>query len=328
MDRRFLTVLGVSLVFALVVSSIFYQITAGANNAPKKTEVVEMQDVVVAAKPLPIGVTVKPDDIKVTKIPASAFPKGAFSKPEEVIERPVISNILFEEPILEGRLAARGSGLGLAPTIPVGMRAVSVRVNEVVGVAGFALPGMKVDVLVTGRPPNAEGNNTMTRTVLQNITVLSAGQTMQADPRGQAINAPVVTLLVTPEQAEILTLAGNEAKIQLVLRSAADPTMAATRGQKMTDLYKMRGGNGPSPSAGGARNAEGLWGEADSSGDDEDRPKRARARPIVVSEPKPVAPVVPAAPPAAPADSVVVIRGHQKTVEMVGNGVAAPAQNQ
>jgi pilus assembly protein CpaB len=314
MDRRFLTVLGVSLVFALVVSSIFYQLSAKAGSPSKKPEQMDMQDVVVAAKPLPVGVTVKPDDIKVTKIPSAAFPKGAFSKPEEVIDRPVVSNILFEEPILDGRLAARGAGVGPVAQIPIGMRAVSVRVNDVVGVAGFVLPGMKVDVLVTGRPPNVDGNNTVTRTVLQNITVLTAGQTLQADPRGQAINAPVVTLLVTPEQAEILTLAGNEAKIQLVLRSASDPTVSTTKGQKMTDLYKGAGGS--------TRNVSRDWSEGD---DDESR--RSRPRPIVVSEAKPVAPPVVAPPPPIP-DSVVVIRGHQKTVEVVGNGNGNAAQNQ
>ena len=321
MDRRFLTVLGVSLVFALVVSSIFYQISAKAGSTAKKPEQVDLQDVVVAAKPLPIGVTVKPDDIKVTKIPAAAFPKGAFSKPEEVIDRPVISNILFEEPILEGRLAARGAGVGPVAQIPIEMRAVSVRVNDVVGVAGFVLPGMKVDVLVTGRPPNAEGNNTVTRTVLQNITVLTAGQTLQADPRGQAINTPVVTLLVTPEQAEILTLAGNEAKIQLVLRSASDPTVSSTRGQKMSDLYKGSGGGSSTRTT--SRNNWNDGGE-----NEDDQPRRSRPRPIVISEPKPVAPpVVPAL--QAPVDSVIVIRGHQKTVEVVGNGAgAAAAQNQ
>jgi pilus assembly protein CpaB len=317
MDRRFLTVLGVSLVFALVVSSIFYQLSAKAGGPSKKVEPVDMQDVVVAAKPLPVGVTVKPDDIKVTKIPASAFPKGAFSKPEEVIDRPVVSNILFEEPILDGRLAARGAGVGPVAQIPIGMRAVSVRVNDVVGVAGFVLPGMKVDVLVTGRPPNSEGNNTVTRTVLQNITVLTAGQTLQADPRGQAINAPVVTLLVTPEQAETLTLAGNEAKIQLVLRSASDSTVSSTRGQKMNDLYKTS-------SVGSSRRASR---ESNDEGE-EDQPRRSRPRPIVVSEARPVAPQVVAAPPPI-ADSVVVIRGNTKTVEVVGNGRAGvAAQNQ
>src|ERR1017187_6297645 len=216
MDRRFLTVLAVSLVFALVVSGIFYQITARAGgSSPKAPAPVEMKEIVVAAKPLGIGVTIKREDLKVSKVAVEAFPKGAFSKVEEVIDRPVISNILIDEPLAEGRLVARGSGVGLAPIIPVGMRAVSVRVNDVAGVAGFVLPGMHVDVLVTGRPPASDG--TVTTTCLQNILVLSAGQTMQADGKGQAIQAPTVTLLVSPDQAETLTLATSEGRIQLVL---------------------------------------------------------------------------------------------------------------
>ena len=173
MDRRFLTVLGVSLVFALLVSTVFYQISSRANSQFGKVEAAMTEDVVVAAKPLPVGVSIKPDDIKVVKVPAGSFPKGAFRKPEEVLDRPVVSNVLLDEPILDGRLADRGSGMGLAPIIPVGMRAVSVRVNEVVGVAGFVLPGMHVDVLVTGRPPG-DATFSMTTTVLQDITVLSA----------------------------------------------------------------------------------------------------------------------------------------------------------
>src|SRR5580704_15037133 len=206
MDRRFLTVLGVSLVFALVVSSVFYQMTA-RSNGPRKTEVTDMRDLVVTTRPLSVGGTLKPADVKITKIASSAFPKGAYSKVEEVLDRAVISNILMEEPIVEGRLAPKGSGLGLAPTIPPGMRAVTVRVNDVAGVAGFVLPGMHVDVLVTGRPPSGDGD--ITTTCLQNVTVLAAAQTLQADGRGQAINAPTVTLLADPEQAETLTLANS-----------------------------------------------------------------------------------------------------------------------
>src|SRR6202453_4489906 len=198
MDRRFLTVLGVSLLFALVISSVFYQMAARAGG-PKKAEPTDLKDIVLAARPLAVGTTVKPADIKLGKTPSAAFPKGAFSKPEEVIDRPLISNILMDEPILEGRLAARGSGFGLAPTIPVGMRAVSVRVNDVAGVAGFVLPGMRVDVLVSGRPPSTDGD--MTTTVLQNMLVLSAVQTIQADGRGQPISAPTVTLLASPDQS-------------------------------------------------------------------------------------------------------------------------------
>ena len=114
MDRRFLTVLGVSLLFALVVSSLFYQMTARAG-ASKKPDQGEMKDLVVAAKPLSVGITVKPTDVKVTKVPNDQFPKMGFAKVEEVIDRPVVSNILLDEPLLEGRLAARGSGLGIAP---------------------------------------------------------------------------------------------------------------------------------------------------------------------------------------------------------------------
>src|SRR5689334_243792 len=192
MDRRFLTVLGVSLLFALVVSSLFYQMTARAG--ARKADQSELKDLVVAAKPLSVGITVKPTDVKVTKVSNDQFPKQGFSKVEEVIDRPVISNILLDEPLLEGRLAARGSGMGIAPIIPVGMRAVTVRVNDVVGVAGFVMPGMRVDVLVTGRPPGND-NNTTTTTVLQNILVLTAGTNTQPDSRGQAISAPSVTVL-------------------------------------------------------------------------------------------------------------------------------------
>jgi len=304
MDRRFLTVLGVSLVFALVVSSIFYQMSARAGGGSKKPEQDSLVDVVIAAKPLSVGISVKPDDVKVVKVPAGGFPKGAFGKVEEVIDRPVISNILLDEPILDGRLAARGAGMGLAPVIPVGMRAVSVRVNEVVGVAGFVLPFMHVDVLVTGRPPGDTNSNSMTTTVLQDITVLSAGQTIQPDARGQAINAPVVTLLVTPEQAEVLTLAGTETKIQLVLRNSADKTVTATSGQKLAGLYKnIKGGTG-------------------SSGEGSEQPKpRSRPRPVQMAQAITPAPA-PVAPPPVP-DQIVVIRGTQKTVEVVNN----PRQN-
>ncbi len=308
MDRRFLTVLGVSLVFALVVSSIFYQMSARAGGSSKKSDQDSLVDVVVAAKPLSVGISVKPDDVKVVKVPAGGFPKGAFGKVEEVIDRPVISNILLDEPILDGRLAARGAGMGLAPVIPVGMRAVSVRVNEVVGVAGFVLPGMHVDVLVTGRPPGDQ-TFSMTTTVLQDITVLSAGQTIQPDARGQAINAPVVTLLVSPEQAEVLTLAGTETKIQLVLRNSSDKTVTTTTGQKLAALYKnMKGGSG----------ATGT----NEDGSEEVKPvRRPRPRPVEVAQAVTPAPV-PVAPPPIP-DQIVVIRGTQKTVEVVNN----PRQN-
>ena len=290
MDRRFLTVLGVSLVFALVVSSIFYQMTARAGSSKSVAKTVQ-KDMIVAAKPLPPGVTVKPGDVKVVKVPVEQFPKAGFSKVEEVIDRPVISNVLLDEPVLEGRLAARGSGLGLAPIIPVGMRAAAVRVNDVVGVSGFVLPGMRVDVLVTGKPQG--GEESLTTTVLQNILVLSAGQTIQADSRGQAINAPTVSLLVTPQQAETLTLANNEGRIQLVLRNGSDQAIEKTPGRRVAELYGVKIKPQPTPGA---------------------EPPKHKIKPpappvqVVAVAPKPLPP--------AP-DEVIVIRGTQKTVEVI-----------
>lgn len=293
MDRRFLTVLGVSLVFALVVSSIFYQITARAGNSQKRNDPSDMKDIVIAARPLGLGVTVKPGDVKLAKMPTESFPKGAFSKVEEIIDRPVISNILIDEPVLDGRLAARGSGLGLAPIIPVGMRAVSVRVNDVAGVAGFVLPGMRVDVLVTGRPPSSDG--TVTSTCLQNILVLSAGQTIQADARGQAIQAPTVTLLATPDQAESLTLANSEGRIQLVLRNGSDQTIEKTSGRDINELF------------GGRRKSEKPIASAAPP-----RPRPVRVVPVA-------APVVIPAPAPPPPDQVIVIRGNTRVVEVVSS---------
>ena len=291
MDRRFLTVLGVSLLFALVISTVFYQMTARAGGKGQ-TQPSDMHDMVIAARPLGVGASIRATDIKMTKTPTSAFPKGAFSKPEEVLDRPVTGAILMDEPVLEGRLATRGSGVGLAPIIPVGMRAVSVRVNDVAGVAGFVLPGMRVDVLVTGRPPEMAG--VVTTTCLQNILVLSAGTTIQADGKGQAIQAPTVTLLVDPSQAETLTLANNEGHIQLVLRNGSDQTIEKTPGREVAELYGMHSQR-PKPVAGPVRTL------------------RARVQPVVhMSAPPPPPP-----PPPAP-DQVIVIRGTQKTIEVIG----------
>jgi pilus assembly protein CpaB len=292
MDRRFLTVLGVSLLFALVISSVFYQMAARAGGPKKAAEATDLKDIVLAARPLSVGTTVKPADIKLGKTPSAAFPKGAFGKPEEVIDRPLISNILMDEPVLEGRLAARGSGVGLAPVIPVGMRAVTLRVNDVTGIAGFVLPGMRVDVLVTGHPPNSENSVTATPVQLQNLLVLSAGTVMQPDARGQAMPAQTVTLLGTPEQAETLTLASADARIQLVLRNGSDQTIEKTPGHDIAELYGER--------------------SARKKSSEENAPPRPRARPVVVAAAPP--------PPPPPPDQIVVIRGTTKSVEVVGLG--------
>jgi len=290
MDRRFLTVLGVSLVFALVVSSVFYQMTA-RSSGPRKAEQTDMKDVVVATRPLGIGVMIKPADVKLVRVSPDGFPKGAFGKVEEVLDRPVVSNILLDEPLLEGRLAVKGSGLGLAPTIPVGMRAVTVRVNDVSSTAGFVLAGLRVDVLVTGHPPSGDSN--MTTTVLQNVLVLSAGQAMQADARGTPVSVSTVTLLVTPADAETLTLANGEGRIQLVLRNSSDEGIEKTTGRYVAELY----GSARRPAAPVAKASA------------------PAPRPVVNVAPPVVIPIAP--PPPPPPDQIVVFRGDKRTVEII-----------
>ncbi len=290
MDRRFLTVLLGSLILAFVVSTVFYQITARASGAGSGRTKEPSRDLVVAARPLSIGIPVAALDLRVQQVPASAFPKGGFGKLEDVIGRPVISNVLEGEPILEGRLAARGSGLGLAAVIPVGMRAVTVRVNDVTAVAGFVLPGMRVDVLVTGRPPGSNG--TYTTTCLQDILVLSAGQTMQADGKGQTIQAPSVTLLATPRDAEYLALANQDGHVQLVLRNGGDRGIEKPPGVKTAQLFGIKGG-------------------PDDSG--------APVRPVAVR--RPVQRTAAAEPRPSPQHAeVVVLRGNKRTVEPVPDG--------
>ena len=283
MDRRFVTVLAGSLLFALVISGLFYQVVAGSSHGQQRPpQKVEKRDLVVAVHALAVGSVLKAEDLKLAQAPVEEFPAGCFSRIEEVVGRPVASSVLAEEPIREGRLASRGSGLGLAPVIPTGMRAVAVKVNEVVGVAGFALPGMRVDVLATGRP-EGDRSSSVTKTVLQDILVLSAGETIEPSATGRAINAPVVTLLVTPEQAETLTLA-SEWRIQLVLRNGSDRLIANTPGR---ELWELSGRSHRPPEATAPPPA----------------PKR------VVAAPTPT-PRVP--------EEVVVFRGTQRTVEQVG----------
>jgi pilus assembly protein CpaB len=231
-DRRFVLVVSLSLACALLVAGGFYRLARGARGRPRA---VAEKQVVVATRLLPAGSMLDPASIKLRGIPEGLFPAGGFSRLEDVLERPVISAIQADEPVVEARIAVKGSGMGLGPLIPPGMRAISVRVNDVVGVAGFVLPGMRVDVLVTGSPANR--GDTETRTVLQNITVLSAGQSIAIDGKSQPIATPVVTLLVSPEDAEALTLSNIEGRIQLVLRNSTDRAMVATGGRRLHDIY-------------------------------------------------------------------------------------------
>lgn len=197
---------------------------------------------VVAAHDLQVGALLHEADL--TQVSwGGPIPEQAIRTRQEALGRGVIAPIYRNEPILDERLAAKGAGAGLAATIPVGMRAVALRVNDVVGLAGFVLPGMRVDVLIAGNAPGSDVSRTGTlcRTVLQNIEVLSAGQRIEKNVEGKPESVQVVNLLVSPDQAEILNLASDETKVQLVLRNPLDTNEQTTQGTSVARLFGQDG---------------------------------------------------------------------------------------
>lgn len=189
----------------------------------------------VANRDLPAGAILRREDVRSVTWPGSAVPRGLATQPGDVVGRGLITEVRENEPLLEWKLAQREAGGGLPITIPEGMRAVSVRVDEVVGVAGFVLPGTRVDVLATV-VPGTDRRQTTTRIVLQNVRALAADQQHQQDIDGEPRYVTVVTLLLTPEEAEILTLAATEGRIQLALRNTLDSGEISTSGQRITSL--------------------------------------------------------------------------------------------
>jgi pilus assembly protein CpaB len=192
----------------------------------------------VADHDLPIGTLIREGDVRVVRTGEGALPAGVITAPRDAIGRGVISQIYAGEPLVEARLAPTGGGAGLAGTIPVGMRAVALRVDQVIGLAGFVVPGMRVDVLIAGNDSGGRPQDTLSRTILQNIEVLSAGQKTEHTPDGKPSDAQVVNLLVKPDEAEILSLASTEAKVQLVLRNPLDTKKTVTPGTSLGQLLE------------------------------------------------------------------------------------------
>jgi pilus assembly protein CpaB len=235
MNRRLMTVLTFALVLALGVSFLVYRVM-GKKMANERT--VQVTRIIAASNDLKIGTILTAANLTTMEISGSV-PKGAIVKPEDAVGRGVVADIYQGEPILDGRLAPKGSGGGLAATIPPGMRACAVKVDEVVGVAGFVTPGMRVDVLVSGDPPGNPDprEGTEVKTLLQNIQVLSAGTDIQKDAEGKPQQVHVVNLLVTPDQAEALSLASNHTQIQLVLRNPLDTKTADVQTTAMGNIF-------------------------------------------------------------------------------------------
>ncbi len=196
--------------------------------------------VVVAARDLTVGAKLDATDVREIDLPASAVPAGYFTESSKVIGRGVIANVAKNEVLLESKVASEKSGAGLPAMIPPDMRAVSVQVNEVISVAGFVAPGTRVDVLLTGSPThNLMASDVMTTTVLENVEVLAAGQKIQPNAEGKPEKVPVITLLVSPQDAQKLTLASMEGKIQLALRNPADANKKDQMPIRNAALYKL-----------------------------------------------------------------------------------------
>jgi pilus assembly protein CpaB len=283
-QQRTLIVMLVAVVTAALGSYGVYR--AVLQMPVREVEVASMQ-VVVAAQPLTMGTRLHPNQLRLVAWPSRNPVAGSFSDVKELVDRGVISPIGENEPITASKVASLEAGAGLPPVIPQGMRAISVRVNEVVGVAGFVVPGTLVDVLVTARTGGNGPEETMTRTVVSKVTVLTAGTKydQEKSKAGEPIPTSVVTLSVLPEDGERIALAQNEGKITLALRNPLDVESTDTQGVRMPAL--MRGKN-PEPVIDHTKNR-------------------------VIRK---VAPA-PAAPPPPPAYTVETIRAAKRSAEVV-----------
>jgi len=236
MNKRFVFVLLFAFAVASGASLLLYRLLINRPQTIKAAAPVTSK-VVLATRDLEVGTVLKEEDVKLADWDGPV-PTGAAIKMQDVVGRGVTTTIYAKEPVIESRLAPKGAGGGLASMIPPGMRAVAVRVNDVVGVAGFVTPGMHVDVLISGQSPGGDGTlGTVTKTLLQNLEVLSAGQDFKKDAEGKPVMVPVVNLLVTPEQAEELALASGQTTIQLVLRNPLDREVAKTPGTAVRLLF-------------------------------------------------------------------------------------------
>src|SRR6202050_987684 len=276
MNRARLLMIGaVALALGVVVALFVYKTLQGRG----ATNTEPGADVIVAADDIQVGARIEEHDIRGVRYPASALPAGTFSTRGKVMGRGVILPISRGEFILPSKLAPENAGAGLPSLIPPGMRAVSVRVNEVVSVAGFVGPGTRVDILLTGTPNGSSEDQTTT--VLQNVAVIASGHTLERNAAGEAQTTPVITLLVSPDDAERLALASSEGHIPLSLRNPLDTHQDTVDPANAKGLYK----GGTAPAA----------------------PPRAAVRPV--KQQKTEKP-----PPPPPVRSVDVYKGDKKTV--------------
>ncbi len=288
-QHRTFLVLAVAVITAGVASLAVYR--AVQRIPVREVEVASVQ-MVVASQPLPVGTRLEANHLRVVPWPSRHTVSGGHSDTTKVIGRGLIVPIGENEPITEAKMAALEAGAGLPPVIPSGMRAISVRVNEVVGVAGFVVPGTRVDLLVTVTRTGSQ-QDPMTRTVVSNVQVLTAGTRYDQEEAkdGAPVESSVVTLLLTPADAERVVLASNEGQVMLALRNPLDDTPTATNGTRTTGLF----GDAPPPPAPKAAAVAAL-------------PRK------IVNVPPPPPPVEPVVPPAYTVETIRAAKRAEETL--------------
>jgi pilus assembly protein CpaB len=233
MNRNRLLLIGfVALALGAFVSLVVYRNLQSRTSS--KTPPGE--EIVVAADDLQVGSKIEDKDIRLVHFASGDLPAGCFHQKTKVVGRGVVLPIAKGEFVLPNKLAGENAGSGLPSLIPPGMRAISVRVNDTTSVSGFVQPGTRVDVLLTGNPQGS--NEQQTTTVLENVAVIATGQRLERNAAGEPQSAPVVTLLVSPDDAERLTLASSQGHIQLALRNPLDTKQEDVAAVKSNSLYK------------------------------------------------------------------------------------------
>jgi len=240
-QTRALVVVGLAIVLASLASFGAYR---AIQQLPVREIPVATTFAVVAREPLGTGTVIAPQQVQLIAWPEAAPVQGGFATIEEVVGRGLVSSVVPNEPITESKLAPREAGGGLPPLITPGMRAMSVRVNDVIGVAGFVRESTRVDLLVTMRAGGQQ--ESMSRVVVSNVLVLTANTQydQQKGREGTAVPSTVVTLLVTPQDAERIALAQNDGQIMLALRNPLDVEATKTTGVRVSGLF---GSPNPAP---------------------------------------------------------------------------------
>jgi pilus assembly protein CpaB len=293
-NKALVFVLTGAVIFGLIAAVSVSRFLSGTNSG--------LSRIVVAKVEIPLGEKISADHLTSVQLPAEAIPEGAFASPDKVIGRVTSTKVAAREPLTTARLAPEGAMAGLSGLIPPGYRAVTVRVDDEAGIAGFLYPGTIVDVLAVINPGGGN-DQPVSKIVLQNIKVLASGSELDQRENGrEAESVKTVTLLVTPEQAESLTLSSTEGRLRLALRSTTDQQNAVTLGANKNTL--LVGGRAlPVP-------------DAADSGKAQPAPRLAARRPpksVVIAPEKVSPPPTPVPTPAPPRNTVEIFEGTKKT---------------